>query len=119
YYEVGREIKSISPKIICGIEYGDGYNDRKDINWLELFISLKRLNRVVRNFRTYEEIIKHIHYPHKDEKQVSQFGNHYFTSSGQHRLCLAKLLDVESVEVKIIKYKLDEERLNANKRMLS
>ncbi|CAM3762058.1 hypothetical protein [Sphingobacterium prati] len=114
YEEVKRTIKSISPKQINGIYYADRYNDRKLIDWIKLFTSLKNLHNIIRNFKTSDEVVKHIHFPYGDEKQVLQFENKYFTSSGQHRLCLAKFLDIESVEVKVIEYKLNHDKLLAS-----
>ena len=102
----------ISPEKICGIEYAYQYNCPlyKDPNWqfhwIELLHELKRLHRVMRNFKTKEAIIEHIH-KDEDSKVVMQFGDHYFTTSGQHRLCLAKLLELEEVEVTVDKYELD------------
>lgn len=110
YTEVGREIKFISPKLISGIEYAFAYNCYKEINWLELFMSLKKLNGIIKSFRTRKEVKKHIH-TNIDLKTVEQFGDMYFTTSGQHRLCLAKFLDVEYVEVQVIKHELDIQKL--------
>jgi len=64
-------------------------------------------------FKTKEDIINHIHYKYggAESKYVWKFGKHYFTTSGQHRLCLAKFLNIESVEVYVTAFKLNKERL--------
>lgn len=114
YYSFFQENKRyrgfINPKNIVGIDYGFNYNCFYEINWYELFCSLKKLDRVMENFKTKEDIENHIHND-KDPKMVYKFGNYYFTTSGQHRLCLAKFLGIEKVEVSVVEYKLDKERL--------
>ena len=74
---------------------------------------MRRLKRVINNFKTKEDIINHIHYKYggAESKYVWKFGKHYFTTSGQHRLCLAKFLNIESVEVYVTTFKLNKERL--------
>ncbi len=99
----------ISPKKICGLEYAWGYNcpayrsKEWRMKWIEMIHSLKRLDRVIDNFKTRSEIIAHIH-EDEDPKVVMQYGDHYFTISGQHRLCLAKFLEVDQVKVSVHKY---------------
>ncbi|RLJ75103.1 hypothetical protein [Pedobacter alluvionis] len=102
-------IEYISPKKICGLEYAWGYNcpayKSKEwrMKWIEMIHSLRRLDRVIDNFKTKSEIIAHIH-GDEDPKVVMQYGDHYFTTSGQHRLCLAKFLEVDQVQVSVRKY---------------
>ena len=105
--------EKINPKDIIGIEYAFDYNFSEKINWYELLCRLRRLKHVINNFKTKEDIINHIHYKYGDaeSKCVWKFGKHYFTTSGQHRLCLAKFLNVESVEVYVTVFKLNKERL--------
>jgi hypothetical protein len=103
----------IDPRKIHGIEYAYLYNDplnspNKKIDWLYMLHNLKRLHDIIDNFKTTEEIINHIHNC-KESKVVLQFGDHYFTTAGQHRLCLAKFLEIPEVEVEIIRYKFDRD----------
>lgn len=101
----------INPKQIIGIDYAYGYNcpsyGKKDIDWKYMLKWLKRLDRVIDNFKDKESLIEHIH-KDRDPKSVLKYGNHYFTTSGQHRLCLAKYLEVEQVKVYVTEYKLDK-----------
>jgi hypothetical protein len=111
FFERGKPCQAIiNPSDIVGIEYAYAYNCLKQINWLQLLGQLKRLDSVKRNFKTRTELIQYIH-NNDDKKVVLKFGNHLFTISGQHRLCLAKFLDVSEVEVTVIEYKLNKERL--------
>ncbi|ASE62110.1 hypothetical protein CEQ15_11705 [Chryseobacterium indologenes] len=106
--------EKIDPSKICGIDYSYGYNcvmyKPKDWRyyWLPFFTDLRRLDRVIENFHTKEKVIDHIHFA-KEAKTVVQYGDHYFTIGGQHRLCLAKFLEVPEVEVDVIKYVLDRD----------
>lgn len=101
----------INPKHIVGIEYAYGYNcpiyEKKNIDWNYMLRWLKRLDRVINNFKDKKSLIEHIHNDN-DPKSVLKYGNQYFTTSGQHRLCLAKYLEVENVEVYVQEYKLDK-----------
>lgn len=104
----------ISPSKICGLEYAWAYNcpayKSKEwrMKWIEMIHSLKRLHWVIDNFKTRAEVVAHIH-ENKEPKSVMQFGDHYFTTGGQHRLCLAKFLDVDQVKVSVHKYVLDRD----------
>lgn len=104
----------ISPRKICGLKYESGYHwpghksTDYGMDWMQLFYSLKRLNWVIDNFKTREEVVEHIH-KDSDRKVVFQFGDHYFIQSGRHRLTLAKFLDVEFVEVLVHRYTFDKE----------
>ncbi|MBV7441574.1 hypothetical protein KRX57_09075 [Weeksellaceae bacterium TAE3-ERU29] len=98
----------INPKNIIGIKYGYGYNENKEIDWLYMLQNLRRLHRVIDNFKDKKSLIEHIH-RNKDEKSVLKYGNYYFTTSGQHRLCIAKYLELEKVKVSVTEYRLDKE----------
>jgi len=109
----------INPTKIHGIQYAYQYNDplhdpNKRIDWLDLLHNLKRLDSIIDGMKTRESVVDHIHNC-KESKVVLQFGNHYFTTAGQHRLCLAKFLEVSEVEVEIIKYKFDRSAFIENK----
>ncbi|MHA3045867.1 hypothetical protein AWR41_02265 [Riemerella anatipestifer] len=101
----------IDPSKIIGISYAYAYNCFNNITWLQLLNSLKRLNWVIKNFKTYNEVTKHIYY-NEEDKCVSKYGEYYITTSGQHRLCLAKFLNLEKVKVSITEYKINESRFN-------
>lgn len=104
----------ISPSKICGIEYFGSYNcpahKSKDwrLYWIEMLHQLKRLDSVIDSFKSRQSLITHIH-NNKDLKCVMQFGDHYITTSGQHRLCLAKFLELDEVLVSVQKYELDRD----------
>lgn len=98
----------INPAKIVGIEYGYKYNFYNRISWRELLQRLERLDEVIKNKKTRQEIIDHIH-SDKDKKVVQKYGDNYFTISGQHRLCLAKYLEIPKVKVKIHEYSLNRE----------
>ncbi len=104
--------KEINPKKIIGIKYDFGYNcpsyGDRSIDWKYMLKWLKRLDRVIDNFKTKEEVIKHIQ-KNTDPKAVLKYGGHYFTTSGQHRLCLAKYIELDEVKVSVREYKLDKE----------
>lgn len=106
--------EKIDPSKIYGIDYSYGYNcimykpKEWRYYWINFFTELRRLDRIINNFKTKDEVIKHIHQA-KEAKTVEQYGNHYFTIGGQHRLCLAKFLEVPEVEVNVVKYVLDRE----------
>lgn len=116
FKETGKkELIEINPSHIIGISYGFEYNGKpfreprqEMINWIDLFYSLKRLDRVIDNFKSKEDLINHIHH-NKDEKHVDMYGSHYITTSGQHRLCLAKLLGVKKVKVSVQKHRLNKQ----------
>lgn len=100
YRNPKRYTSSICPQDIIGIDYGFGYNWSKKINWLELFYNLKRLEWVIDNFKNKEDLLNHIHH-NKSVKFVEKYGDKYITKSGQHRLCLAKLLEIPKIEVEV------------------
>ncbi len=97
----------IDPSQIIGIDY---FEYESCSNWTDLLYSLKRLNEVIKKQKTLEAVISHIK-TDQDEKCVYKYGNHFFTFSGQHRLCLAKFIDMKSVSVQIHEYKLDKEKV--------
>ncbi|RKE80777.1 hypothetical protein [Chryseobacterium sp. AG363] len=112
FRSAGTFTEKIDPRKICGIDYSYGYNcimhKPKDWRyyWLQFFTDLRRLDRVIDNFPTKEKVIDHIHKA-KEAKTVVQYGDRYFTIGGQHRLCLAKFLEVTEIEVDVIKYVFD------------
>ena len=103
----------ISPKDIIGIDYAYGYNcpiyGSNNIDWNYILKWLKRLDRVIDNFKDIENMTEHIR-TNKDQKSVSKYGNNYFTTSGQHRLCLAKYLELNDVEVYVQEFKLNKKK---------
>lgn len=107
-------IEKIDPAKICGIEYAYAYNcptHKKDnwrYHWSELLTDLKRLDWVIDNFDSREKVVNHIN-NNKENKVVLQYGKQYFTISGQHRLGLAKFLDLPEVEVIVEKHVMDRE----------
>lgn len=96
----------INPSVIKGIIYDDFlYNVDKGYSWLDLIYNLKRFNRIKRNFLNTNALIAHIH-KNEDNKIVEKYGDTYITSSGQHRLALAKFLNLTEVEVEVRKFKI-------------
>ncbi|WP_233899272.1 hypothetical protein [Tenacibaculum piscium] len=116
------ELTEIDPSKIIGIKYsylynGNLYREPREnmINWMHLFHSLVRLDRVIDNFNSKKDLIEHIH-RNMDEKHVRMYGTHYISTSGQHRLCLAKLLGLKKVKAFVTKYKLDKPSFVREKR---
>ena len=114
YFEKDKSFRDkIDPKRIIGVEYAYGYNcpnifgEPNIIYWKSMLHKLKRLDRVIDNYKSSDELIAHIH-KDKDSKAVFMFGGFYFTISGQHRLCLAKYLEIPEVEVNITEYKFNK-----------
>lgn len=117
FFKKEGEIKQmeIDTSKIIGIDYYPHYNGnpyRKPlegmINWMDLFYSLVRLERIIDNFKSKEALINHI-YTDNDKKHVNMYGCHYVTTSGQHRLCLAKLLGLKKVKVSVQKHRLNKQ----------
>jgi len=112
--ENGMSRKKINPAKICGIEYGYAYNcplyqgEAPFLHWIDFYTRLKNLDWIIEKLKTKKNVIDHIHH-NKEEKTVLQYGDHYFTNGGQHRLCLAKFLELEEVEVNVINHRLDRE----------
>ncbi|WP_131368612.1 hypothetical protein [Chryseobacterium soli] len=122
FIEQPKRYKSkINPQRIVGISYGFAYNCYRKINWHQLLNELHRFERIMKNFSSREDIIdNHILRKYDEDtegKNVLKFGSHYFTTSGQHRLCLAKFLELESVEVEVTEFKLDRARIVRFKRL--
>ena len=101
----------INPKDIKGIEYSYAYNcptSNNNVDWKYMLHWLKRLDSVIDDFNNKGSLIKHIHND-TDRKVVLKYGGNYFTISGQHRLCIAKYLEIEKVEVFVQEFKLDKD----------
>lgn len=111
FEESNRHTSLIDPSRIVGVEYGFGYNcpsyNRKTYSWINHLENLKRLDWVIDNKGSKEELVEHIHL-NNDPKSVWKYGNHYFVTSGQHRLCLAKFLGLKGVEVSVREFKLNK-----------
>lgn len=91
----------INPKQIIGIEYGFGYNFYNDITWLYLINELYRFKEIRKKQISYESLVEHVHNDTLDDKCVDQYGDNYITRNGQHRLCLAKFLEIPLVKVNV------------------
>lgn len=120
YYNRRIEYKAcINPQLIVGIDYFGNYNypifeKPVQLNWLGLFLILKRFNYIEYNFKNLDEVIYHIH-NNKEPKIVEKFGQQYFTKGGQHRLCLAKFIGIKEIEVKLIEHIFDQRLFELNK----
>lgn len=90
----------INPKDIVGIRR-IGYDYEDQTNWLKLFYSLKRLDKVIKKNKCLEDLILHINNPNKEKKTVIKYNDHYFIGLGLHRLCLSKILELKEVEVEV------------------
>ncbi|MCR6642477.1 MAG: hypothetical protein NVV82_26680 [Sporocytophaga sp.] len=91
---------------IKGIEYAYNYNHDSDITWKQLLNSLKRFEDIRINQSNYSGLVNHIKNDYDEPKTVLKFGPIYITTQGQHRLALAKFLNLD-VEVNIIEYEFD------------
>ncbi len=112
FFEPGSiEVGNINPKDIKGINYFPDYNSSKDITWMGLLNELKRFYRIKKNMKSHAQLIEHVHNDYKIERRtVSKYRDIYITTCGQHRLCLAKFLNVEKVTVTITEYKINWEQ---------
>jgi len=100
----------INPNDIKGIQYLDNYNHTDDITWKQLLNCLKRFDEVREKSTNYDLIFNHIHNEYNQPKTVCKYGNTLITSSGQHRLALAKFLNLQSVAVTIIEYEFNDSK---------
>lgn len=106
--ELKRSKKTIEPKNIIGITHGlaynyvDSYLDAPRFDWSELLVRLKRIGGLMRSFKDRDAIIEHVT-NNSNHIQVEKYGNHYFSSDGQHRLCLAKFFDIP-VDVEVVDF---------------
>lgn len=96
----------ISPNEIVGINYFGSYNciafnPNNKISWLDLLYMLKRLHKVIQLQKSKEQLIQHINNEYLEPKTVVKYGNLYYTIQGQHRLCLAKFLDLDKIKVTV------------------
>lgn len=104
----------VNPQLIKGIEYADAYYYYSEITWKELLNNLKRFGEIRQNHSTYSSLVDHIHRYHENDpnKLLFKYGETYITGSGQHRMALAKFLEVPEVEVKVIEFKFSHEKYN-------
>lgn len=100
----------INPSDIKGIQYLDSYNHRDDITWKQLLNKLKRFDDIREKSGSYDLLLDHVHSEYRDPKIISKYGNTLITTSGQHRLALAKFLNISSVEVTINEYDIDAKK---------
>lgn len=110
FYFYGQSIHyeaAIDPSKIKGIEYAWAYNHNTDICWLDLLNDLKRFQYVKVNFHSLNDLIDHIHKDYNEGKSVLKYGDTLITSVGQHRLTLAKFLNIPSVKVSVVEFKFD------------
>lgn len=104
----------VNPQLIRGIEYTFDYNFNSEINWIQLLNSLRRFDEIRQKHITYWSLVDHVHrYIERDPtKLLFKFGNTYITRSGQHRMALAKFLEVPEVEVTIREFQFNHEKYN-------
>jgi len=113
FYELNNSYRgNINPKDIVGIDYAWEYNCMNTISWFDLLGQLKRFKWIMADFKTYDELCAHVSYNYKEGKYVSKYGDKLITTGGQHRLCLAKFLNINSVEVDVQEYKINKEKLS-------
>lgn len=92
----------IKPTDIKGIDYAYEYNCFNDITWMELLNRLKRFRDVRNKNSSREELIDHAHNDYNEQKAVMKYGNTLITITGQHRLALAKFLEIPSIKVYVV-----------------
>lgn len=100
----------INPKQIKGIDYAYAYNCNSDITWKELLNQLKRFRDIRNNFSSIEELIEHAHNDYNESKAVMKYGDTLITITGQHRMALAKFLEIPSIKTYVIEHIFNHER---------
>ena len=104
----------VNPQLIKGIEYAYAYNSDSEINWIQLLNRLKRFDEIRQKHSTYSSLVDHVHrHIERDpSKLLFKYGNTYITRSGQHRMALAKFLEVPEVEVTVREFQFNHEKYN-------
>lgn len=100
----------IKPPDIKGIDYAYAYNCSSDITWLEILNRLKRFKDVRTKNSSREELINHAHNDYNENKAVMKYGETLITITGQHRLALAKFLEIPSIQVYVAEKVFNHER---------
>lgn len=113
FKELCSSVKTIDPRKIIGISHDLTYNfvksylDDPILDWSDLLVHLQGINGLRRDFQDRESLLNHIT-RNKSSIQVHKYGNHYFSTDGQHRLCLAKFMGIPSIEVQVVEFYFDK-----------
>lgn len=110
YDKEKRYITQIRPTDIKGINYAYEYNCFNDITWIQLLNQLKRFKDVRNKNVSREELTDHAHNDYNEQKAVMKYGDILITITGQHRLALAKFLEIPSIKVYVVEYIFNKER---------
>ena len=97
----------IKTSFIKGIDYAYAYNCFSDITWIELLNNLKRFKQIKAKNSSFGELVAHAMSDYNEPRTVLKYDSIYITSCGQHRMALAKFLNIEEVEVEVIEYHFD------------
>jgi hypothetical protein len=100
----------IKPTDIKGIDYAFRYNYYDDITWLQLLNQLKNFEKVRNQNSSRDELIDHAHNDYNEQKTVCKYGDILITTTGQHRLALAKFLEIASIKVFVVEHVFNQER---------
>lgn len=103
--------KSISPMDIIGSTHF-GYLEGNNLSWIQYLENLSRMDMFLRHDIDY--IIKLIRDGNElepDKKRVIEINGKYFIDAGNHRLTLAKFLNLASVEIDVYVYKHKDDKL--------
>jgi len=101
---------TIDPSHIKGIDYAYNYNSTNDITWIDLLNSLIRFKDIRKNKLCFEDLATHSQNDYDEEMTVLKFGDILITCQGQHRLALAKFLNLSKVKVHVIEYEFNKEK---------
>lgn len=111
FYDTKKSYTAIvEPADIKGIDYTYGYNDRKNITWNELLNQLIRFDDIRTQNSSLQELIDHAHNDYNQPKAVMKYGNILITVNAQHRLALAKFLDIPLIQVYVTEHLFNHEK---------
>lgn len=98
------QLENFNPSNIVGTKHPSYSN----IMWIEMLGSLKRFK--IANTKTKESISELIN--NTDDVCLAKYGHEFYIVSGNHRLCIAKLIGETINTVNVIEYEFDNEYYN-------
>ncbi|WP_289200833.1 hypothetical protein [Phocaeicola sartorii] len=106
FWHVNTVTKLINPNKIIGSTHLLSCSNQ--ISWLNYLESLPRMNSFLK--MDLNQLINFITCGKENHKTCIEINNKYFITSGNHRLTLAKFLNIESVNMEVLIYKHKNEK---------
>lgn len=106
FYYVDTITKSINPNEIIGSTHFSVNSNQ--ISWLDFLENLSRMDSFLK--MNPNQLINFITYGKENPKSCLEINNKYFIESGNHRLTLAKFLNIEAVNINVSVYKHKNEK---------